>query len=149
MEHGHQQLGQHDNHHDVVGANDHGTHKRVQLLCVGDAGDKKCDMCQGEDVPEQGVAGPHKPAKKKKLRYVRRHLTSHDRHNLTQQLAAPEQASLFPLLFWMTARRWPIRVECIIALLLAEYSLAVLGLMLVRVFPVLPIKLSESDGEGE
>lgn len=52
MEHGHQQLGQHNNHHNVVGTNDHGTHKRAQLLSVADASDKECNMRQGEDVPE-------------------------------------------------------------------------------------------------
>lgn len=67
MEHGHQQLGQHNNHHDVVGAYDHGTDKRAQLLCVADAGDEECNVCQGEDVPEQCIAGPHKSAKETKL----------------------------------------------------------------------------------
>ena len=52
MEHGHQQLGQDNNHHNIVGAYDHGTHKRAQLLCVGDAGDEERNMCQREDVPE-------------------------------------------------------------------------------------------------
>lgn len=40
-------------------------------------------------------------------------------------------------------------MECVVALLLAEYALAVLGLVLVRVFVVLSVKLSESNGEGE
>ena len=40
-------------------------------------------------------------------------------------------------------------MECIIALLLAEDALAVLGWSLVWVLLVLSIKLSESDGEGE
>ncbi len=52
MEHGHQQLGQHNHHHNVVSADDHGAHKRAQLLCVADASDKERNMCQGEDVPE-------------------------------------------------------------------------------------------------
>lgn len=42
-----------------------------------------------------------------------------------------------------------VRVERIIALLLAEYALAVVGWTLVWVFLVLSIKLSESNGEGE
>lgn len=67
MEHCHQQLGEDNNHHNVVGAYDHGTHKRPQLLCVADAGDKERNVCQGEDVPEQGIAGPDKPVKCKKL----------------------------------------------------------------------------------
>lgn len=67
MEHGHQQLGQHNNHHDVVGAYDHGAHEGTQLLRVADARDKERNMRQGEDVPEQGVAGPHKPVRRKKL----------------------------------------------------------------------------------
>lgn len=49
----------------------------------------------------------------------------------------------------MTDLGWPIRVECIIALLLAEYALTVLGWILVWVFLVLSIKLGESNGEGE
>lgn len=61
MEHGHQQLGQHNDHHDVVGTDDHGAHKGAQLLRVADAGDKECDVRQREDVPEQGVAGANKP----------------------------------------------------------------------------------------
>lgn len=52
MEHGHQQLGQDNNHHDIVSAHNHGTHKRMQFLCVADAGDEECNMCQWEDVPE-------------------------------------------------------------------------------------------------
>ncbi len=52
MEHGHQQLGEHNNHHNVVGAYNHGTHERAQLLCVADAGDEERNVCQGEDVPE-------------------------------------------------------------------------------------------------
>lgn len=52
VEHCHQQLGQHDNHHDVVGAYDHGAHERTQLLRVADAGDEECDVRQGEYVPE-------------------------------------------------------------------------------------------------
>lgn len=52
MEHGHQQLGQHNDHHYVVGTDDHGAHKRAQLLCVADAGDKECNVRQREDVPE-------------------------------------------------------------------------------------------------
>lgn len=63
MEHGHQQLGENNNHHDVVGADDQGANKRPQLLCVADSGDEEGDVGQGEDVPEQGVAGPHKPVK--------------------------------------------------------------------------------------
>lgn len=66
MQHGHQQLGQHNNHHYVVGTDDHGSHEGAQLLCVADAGYKECNVCQGEDVPEQGVAGPHKPVEMKK-----------------------------------------------------------------------------------
>lgn len=65
VEHRHQQLGQHDNHHDVVGAYDHGAHERTQLLRVADAGDEERDVRQGEYVPEQGVAGPHKPVRGK------------------------------------------------------------------------------------
>lgn len=68
MEHGHQQLSQDDNHYDIVGAYDHGTHKRPQLfLCVADAGDEERDVCQRKDVPEQGVACSHKPVRRKKL----------------------------------------------------------------------------------
>lgn len=52
VEHGHQQLGQHNNHHNVIGTDDHGAHKRAQLFGVADARDKECNMCQGEDVPE-------------------------------------------------------------------------------------------------
>lgn len=52
MEHGHQQLGQHNDHHNVVGTDDHGAHKGAQLLCVADAGDKECNVRQREDVPE-------------------------------------------------------------------------------------------------
>lgn len=63
VQHGHQQLGQHDDHHDVVGANDQGTHEGAQLFRVADPGDEERDVGQGEDVPEQGVAGPHKPMK--------------------------------------------------------------------------------------
>lgn len=63
MEHGHEQFGQHDNHHDVVGAYDQGTNKGAQLLCVADAGDEERDVRQGENVPEQSIAGPHKPGK--------------------------------------------------------------------------------------
>lgn len=66
MEHGHEQLGQDNNHHDVVGAYDHGTDKRAQLLCVADAGDEECNVCQREDVPEEGIAGSHKPVKQKR-----------------------------------------------------------------------------------
>lgn len=44
MEHGHQQLGQHNNHHNVVGAYDHGADEGAQLLCVADAGDKERNM---------------------------------------------------------------------------------------------------------
>lgn len=63
MEHGHQQLGQDNNHNDVVGAYDQCTHERAKLLCVGDAGDEECNMCQGEYVPEQSIARPHEPVK--------------------------------------------------------------------------------------
>lgn len=63
MEHGHQQLGEYNNHHDVVGAYDQGTNKRPQLLCVAYSGDEEGNVGQREDVPEQGVAGPHKPGK--------------------------------------------------------------------------------------
>ena len=63
MEHGHQQLGQDNNNHDVVGADDHGAHEGAQLLRVGDAGDEERHVRQGEDVPEEGVAGPHEPVK--------------------------------------------------------------------------------------
>lgn len=52
MEHGHEQLGQHDNHYDVVGAYDQGTNKGAQLLCVADAGDEERNVRQGENVPE-------------------------------------------------------------------------------------------------
>lgn len=75
MEHCHQQLSQDDDHHNVVGAYDHGPHEWAQLLCVADAGDKECNMRQGEDVPEQGIAGPHKPVKQTKLLLVREHVS--------------------------------------------------------------------------
>lgn len=52
MQHGHQQLGQHDDHHDVVGADDHGAHEGAQLFRVADAGDEERHVGQGEDVPE-------------------------------------------------------------------------------------------------
>lgn len=71
MEHCHQQLSQDNNHDNVVGAYDQGPHERAQLLCVADAGDEECNMRQGEDVPEQGVACPHKPVKQKSLLLVR------------------------------------------------------------------------------
>lgn len=64
MQHGHQQLGQHDHHHDVVGADDQGAHERAQLIGVADAGDEEGDVRQGEDVPEEGVAGADEPASK-------------------------------------------------------------------------------------
>lgn len=60
-----------------------------------------------------------------------------------------EHSSLSSSLSKMTDLGWPIRVECIIALLLAEYALTVLGWILVWVFLVLSIKLGESNGEGE
>lgn len=41
----------------------------------------------------------------------------------------------------MTDGGWSVRVECIIALLLAEDALAVLGWILVLVSPVLSIEL--------
>lgn len=66
MEHGHQQLGQHNNHHYVIRAYDHGTDKRAQLLCVADTGDEECNMRQRENVPEQSVASSHKPVAQKK-----------------------------------------------------------------------------------
>ena len=74
MEHCHQQFGQDNNHHNVVGAYDHGTHKRLQLLCVANAGDEERNVCQGEDVPEQGIVGPHEPVKWKKQMNVSEYL---------------------------------------------------------------------------
>lgn len=64
VQHGHQQLGEDNDHHNVVGADDEGAHERAQLLRVVDARDEQCHMSQGEDVPEQGIAGPHKPGVK-------------------------------------------------------------------------------------
>lgn len=75
MEHCHQQLSQDNNHHNVVGAYDQGPNEWAQLLCVADAGDEECNMRQGEDVPEQGIAGPHKPVKQKNLLLVRQHVS--------------------------------------------------------------------------
>lgn len=62
VQHGHQQLGQHDHDHDVVGADDQGAHERAQLFGVADAGDEEGDVRQREDVPEEGVAGANEPA---------------------------------------------------------------------------------------
>lgn len=49
----------------------------------------------------------------------------------------------------MSGCGWSIRVECVIALLLTEYAFTVLGWILIWVFLVLSIKLSQSNGEGE
>lgn len=136
MEHGHQQLGQHDHHHDVVGADDHGAHKRAQLLRVADAGDEESNVRQREDVPEQGVAGPHEPVTHRELLDVHGHLGS-------------ISTNLFLSRDEMTDGGWLVRVERIVALPLAEYALAVLWWILVRVLLVLSVKLGESNGEGE
>jgi len=58
VQHGHQQLGEDDDHHDVVRPDDQRSHERPQLLRVADPRHEQRHVGQGEDVPEQGVAGP-------------------------------------------------------------------------------------------
>jgi len=60
-----------------------------------------------------------------------------------------EHSSLTSYLSKMTAWTLLIRVECIVALLLAEDALTVLGCFLERVFVVPSIELGESNGERE
>lgn len=61
VKHGHQELGQDDDHHNVVGAHDEGAHERAQLLRVADPCDKQDHVSQRKHVPEEGIARAHEP----------------------------------------------------------------------------------------
>lgn len=65
VEHGDQQLGENDDHHDVVRAHDEGSHKWPQLLRVVDPGHEESHVGKREDVPEQSVARSHEPFNRK------------------------------------------------------------------------------------
>ncbi len=64
MQHGHQEFGENDDHNNIVGTDDKRTNKRPQLLCVANPCNKQSHMCQGKNVPEEGVTCSHKPGER-------------------------------------------------------------------------------------